>query len=75
MAAVAQAFDDVPGISSWRQKRNCQCGYDQTVGIDPEDPTRVYLGFQDLWRSTDSGATWTDVTSNLPRIPVNAIVM
>ncbi|MDQ3991097.1 MAG: choice-of-anchor D domain-containing protein, partial [Actinomycetota bacterium] len=36
----------------------CQCGYDQTVGVDPQDPNRVYIGFQELYRSTDGGATF-----------------
>lgn len=36
----------------------CQCGYDQTVGVDPQDATRVYIGFQELWLSTDGGATF-----------------
>ncbi len=42
-----------------------QFGYDQTVGVDPLDPNRVYLGFQDLHLSTDGGATFhaTPVTS------------
>ena len=33
----------------------CQCGYDQTVGVDPQDADRVYIGFQELWLSTDAG--------------------
>ena len=37
----------------------CQCGYDQTVGVDPLDATRVYIGFQELWLSTDGGATFS----------------
>ena len=36
----------------------CQCGYDQTVGVDPQDPDRVYIGFQELYLSTDGGANF-----------------
>ena len=45
----------------------CQCGYDQTIGVDPQDQDRVYLGFQELWLSTDGGATFgtPPVTHNL----------
>lgn len=45
----------------------CQCGYDQTIGVDPQDADRVYVGFQELWLSTDGGATFgaTAVTHNL----------
>jgi photosystem II stability/assembly factor-like uncharacterized protein len=34
----------------------CQCGYDNTVGVDPQDPNRVYVGFVNLFRATDGGA-------------------
>ncbi len=46
---------------------SCQCGYDQTVGVDPQDPNRVYVGFQEVWLSTDGGATFgaAAVTHNL----------
>jgi len=45
---------------------NCQCGYDQTIGVDPQDKTRVYLGFQELFLSTDGGVTFgaTPVSRN-----------
>jgi photosystem II stability/assembly factor-like uncharacterized protein len=36
----------------------CQCGYDQTVGVDPVDANRVYIGFQELYLSTDGGANF-----------------
>jgi FG-GAP-like repeat len=36
----------------------CQCWYDLTVGVDPQDATRIYLGFQQLWLSTDGGDTF-----------------
>jgi photosystem II stability/assembly factor-like uncharacterized protein len=44
----------------------CQCGYDQTVGVDPLHVDRVYIGFQELWLSTDGGTTFggTAVTLN-----------
>ena len=34
----------------------CQCNYDLTVGVDPQNASRVYLGFQELSLSTN-GAT------------------
>jgi uncharacterized repeat protein (TIGR01451 family) len=39
----------------------CQCGYDQTVGVDPQDAMRVYIGFQDLYVSTNSGGAFSKV--------------
>ena len=35
----------------------CQCGYDQTMGVDPVDANQVYAGYQELWYSDDGGAT------------------
>lgn len=35
----------------------CQCGYDQTIGVDPLDQNRVYIGFQELYLSTDGAGT------------------
>lgn len=40
----------------------CQCGYDQTAGVDPADATRVFFGYQQLFRSTDSGGSFANVT-------------
>lgn len=38
-----------------------QTAYDLVVAVDPQDPTRVYAAQQQLWRSTDGGATWPTV--------------
>jgi len=40
------------------QNNGCQCTYDQTVGVDPQDANRVYIGFQELYLSTDGAATF-----------------
>jgi photosystem II stability/assembly factor-like uncharacterized protein len=31
--------------------------YDQTIGVDPQDPNRVYFGLRALYESKDGGAT------------------
>jgi hypothetical protein len=33
------------------------------------------VGLGHLWKTTDGGATWTDISGNLPDIPVNDIVI
>lgn len=49
----------MPGAAPAGADNNgCQCGYDQTVGVDPRDEDRVYIGFQELYLSTDGGATF-----------------
>jgi len=39
----------------------CQCGYDQTIGVDPATASTVFLGFQEDYGSTDSGTTFTNI--------------
>ncbi|MEV6415815.1 choice-of-anchor D domain-containing protein [Kribbella sp. NPDC051718] len=36
--------------------------YNLTLGVDPQHPQVVYAGFQQLWRSIDSGGTFPAVT-------------
>ena len=38
-----------------------QCWYDLYVAVDPVNTNVIYLGGQDLWRTTDGGNTWTDL--------------
>lgn len=39
----------------------CQGNYDFTLGVDPQDTTRVYVGMVDFWGSTDSGASFSNL--------------
>jgi len=46
--------------------------------FDPSDPQIAWVTFSGfgtghVWKTTNRGATWTDVSGNLPNIPVNAI--
>jgi hypothetical protein len=50
------AAADVPG--SQNGARGCQCGYDQTIGVDPRNHQRVYIAFQELYISTDGGGSF-----------------
>ena len=43
---------------------NCQCGYDQTIGVDPANKQTVYIGYQKLFASTDGGASFNQVSDN-----------
>jgi photosystem II stability/assembly factor-like uncharacterized protein len=54
------------------------------VAVDPSDATISYVtisGFRwddplpHVFRSTNFGASWTDISSNLPEVPVNDIVL
>jgi hypothetical protein len=63
-------------------------GFDiSSIFVDPHDRTgnTVYLtitGIEDIrheirivYRTTDGGAHWTDLTSNLPHVPANSVVV
>ncbi|MEU4291756.1 hypothetical protein AB0E63_26310 [Kribbella sp. NPDC026596] len=56
------------------QPRN---GWISDVFVDSENANRYWVTYSNpgaVFRSDDEGATWTDVTANLPAIPVNAVV-
>jgi hypothetical protein len=52
----------------------CQCGYDQTVGVDPQDAMRVYIGFQRLFVSTNGGGSFVNVSDNQIHFDHHALV-
>lgn len=50
------------------------------IAVDPLDPATVYavvsgFGTGHVFRSKDSGATFADISSNLPDMPVNDVVI
>ena len=52
------------------------------VVVDPLNPQRViitYTGFNDggkhVFLTSNSGSSWTDISSNLPNVPTNTVVM
>jgi photosystem II stability/assembly factor-like uncharacterized protein len=52
-------------------------GWISDLLVDPGNSQRHWATFSNpgaVFRSDDSGATWHDVTGNLPKIPVNAVV-
>ena len=40
------------------EHKGLQAGYDVTVGVDPRDENRVYIGFQEVYLSTDGGTNF-----------------
>ncbi|HKC66277.1 MAG TPA: Calx-beta domain-containing protein, partial [Pyrinomonadaceae bacterium] len=52
----------------------------ERIVIDPTNSKVVYVTFggfssSNVWRTTDGGATWTDITGNLPQAPVYAFAV
>ncbi|HLF15656.1 MAG TPA: T9SS type A sorting domain-containing protein, partial [Bacteroidota bacterium] len=57
-----------------------------SIAIDPANASRAYIGFSGyntntpttpghLFRTTNRGTTWTNVSGNLPDVPVNAVAL
>lgn len=58
-----------------------------SIAVDPTNPKVIYVGVQDfgpssngsggqhIFMSNDQGTTWTDITGNLPNIPLNSILI
>ncbi|TMC08981.1 MAG: choice-of-anchor D domain-containing protein [Chloroflexi bacterium] len=68
-------FNDVAAGTALAQNDNgCQCGYDQTVGVDPQDASHVYIGFQQLYSSTDGGSNFSNVSSGKIHFDHHALV-
>jgi photosystem II stability/assembly factor-like uncharacterized protein len=44
-----------------------QFGYNTYLHVDPLDPDTVYIGSRDLFKSTDGGGTWSNLTNNFSR--------
>ncbi|HZY62049.1 MAG TPA: choice-of-anchor D domain-containing protein [Edaphobacter sp.] len=76
------ALSPVTNDFSYNHKFN-PGGFDiSSIAADPHDPTgkTVYatvMGFRvpHLYRSTDGGANWTNISGNLPDAPANSIVV
>ncbi|MGH9467302.1 MAG: hypothetical protein ACRD1Y_08095 [Terriglobales bacterium] len=54
--------------------------YYSSVAINPVNPNIVYIGVQDfgiphVYKTSDGGSTWTDISGNLPDAPVNWILI
>jgi len=54
------------------------------VSVDPTDASTAYVTFSGykydeeiphIFRTTDAGANWTDISSNLPPIPLNDVIV
>ncbi|MEK6278949.1 MAG: hypothetical protein AABN95_01200 [Acidobacteriota bacterium] len=41
-----------------------QLGYNSYISVDPTDGRKVYIGTRDLYKSTNGGVTWSNLTRN-----------
>ena len=54
-AVVFRSDDSGATWARCDQPRVTQVGYDQTIGVDPQDPSRVYIGLVAFYKSDDYG--------------------
>ncbi len=59
--SLSQPNDDDTGIASTDFTRG-QSFYDLMIGVDPTDDTTLYVGGIDLFKSTNSGNSWSQFT-------------
>src|SRR5438105_7648239 len=52
-----------------------QFQFNQTIGVDPQDAARLYLGFEEVWLSTNGGTSFgaTPVTAGKTHVDHHAI--
>ncbi|GIX03784.1 MAG: hypothetical protein KatS3mg113_0790 [Planctomycetaceae bacterium] len=54
--------------------------YVERIAVDPVVGTTVYVAFGgfnsgNLWKTTNNGATWSNITGSLPQAPINGIAI
>ncbi|HYL76814.1 MAG TPA: hypothetical protein VEU96_21540 [Bryobacteraceae bacterium] len=83
---VYSTNDALDGVNATWTERTTGLAVRAVTGItvDPIDPATAYVTFSGfsgvspsahVYRTKDGGANWTDISGNLPDIPVNALVV
>ena len=58
---LSATLPDEPGCLNGNDPFAVQGGYDLVVAVKPDDPTTVFIGGTNIYRSTTSGASWTRI--------------
>ena len=53
----------LPSVSDTTDFGGGQGWYNNVIAVDPNNPNTVYLGGIDLWKSSNGGQTWTNLTN------------
>ncbi len=70
----------VDGASNWQEGSGLPLRWITSVAPDPANSLRAYLGIYGfgssrVYRTVDGGASWQNISGNLPVAPVNAIAV
>jgi outer membrane protein assembly factor BamB len=78
-------FVTTDGGSTWSSRHiaGSTGGMVTSLAVDPANPSTVYAAFanyasgpgEHLFRSTDAGTTWTDISTALPNAPVESVLV
>ncbi|MBI2381387.1 MAG: cadherin domain-containing protein [Gammaproteobacteria bacterium] len=57
-----------------------QVGYVSWLAFDPQDKNTAYatystFGVGHVWKTTDGGASWSNISGNLPDMPVHSLIV
>lgn len=66
-------FRTTNGGTNWSHVRCCDIYKD--MEFKPGDPNTVYAGGSTFWKSTNNGASWTQITTGLPSSNVQRIAI
>ncbi|GEM_PF-3817442 len=69
--------DITTGAPAWTEISTGISGTINDIAADPDDDTRVVVctSFGNVYESTNSGSSWTDITSGLPGVSVISVVL
>lgn len=70
---------DGGGLGSWKDVTLPQTGLVKSIEVHPTNPEEIYIAYAGykagkVYRSTDSGVSWTNITGSLPNIPTHKII-
>lgn len=58
---ISATLPDEAGCSVGNDPFAVQTGYDLVIGVKPDDPATVFIGGTNIYRSTNTGASWTRI--------------
>ncbi|MBD3409322.1 MAG: T9SS type A sorting domain-containing protein [Ignavibacteriales bacterium] len=65
------------GGASWNERLHASGSFVSSIAVAPDDPATAFVAYSNydagakLIRTTDGGATWTNVSGDLPNVPLN----
>ena len=83
-----RTLDPTAGVNAWDTVTppSSNNGWVRRIVVDPNDKNKVYacyggyntagqLSSRHLWYSTDQGTTWSDISTQLPNVPVHSLAI